>query len=162
MPAPTLTPELVEFLESGISILVGSRDARLVPEVARVMGTRLDTGGRELTLFVPVATGARTLSNARDNGRLAVCFTSVDHRSYQVKGRLVRAGEATETDRRVIESYRAALAQHFAIVGLPPRVTYRVTHWPAHALTMAVEDVYLQTPGPGAGVPLGQPRRRKS
>lgn len=156
-----ISPELSEYLESGISILVGSRDARMFPEGMRALGARVEPGGRELTVFLPVATAERTLANARENGRLSVCFASVDHRSYQIKGRLARVDPASEDDRRAIERYRAALSQHFGVVGVPPRLTYRLSHWPAHAVRIAIEAVYLQTPGPGAGVPLGQPRRGK-
>ena len=154
----SISPELAQFLQSGISILVGSRDARFVPEVARVLGARIEAGGREMTVFVPAATAERTIANARDNGRLAVCFAAVDHRSYQVKGRLVDVRAADEDDRRLIERYRAALAQHFGSIGLPPKLTYRLSHWPAQAVRLAVEAVFLQTPGPDAGVPLGKPR----
>jgi len=153
-----ISPELAEFLESGISIQVGSRDARLTPEVARAFGARVEAGGREVTLFLPVATAGRTLANARENGRLAVCFSAIDHRSYQVKGRLKAVREADERDRAAIERYRAALAQIYGVVGMPPRLTYRIRHWPAHAVCIEVEALFLQTPGPGAGVACGQPR----
>jgi hypothetical protein len=156
---PSISPELAEFLESGISVLVGSRDARLLPEVARAFGARIEAGGRELTVFLPVATAERTLANARENGRLAVCFSAIDHRSYQIKGRLKAVCDAADDDRRSIERYRAALAQVYGSVGMPPRLTYRIRHWPAHAVRLEVETIFLQTPGPGAGVALGQPRR---
>jgi len=155
----SIPSELVEFLESGIGILVGTRDARLQPEVARALGARVEADGRELVVFLPVATSARTLTNAHENGRLAVCFSATDHRSYQIKGRLAEVREAGPEDRRLIERYRAGLAQHYGHVGMPPVLTYRITHWPAHAMRLAVEAVFLQTPGPGAGAALGQPRR---
>ena len=85
-----------------------------------------------------------------------MCFAAVDHRSYQIKGRLVDARAADEDDRKSIERYRSALAQHYGAVGMPPRLTYRIVRWPAHALRMAVESVFIQTPGPGAGVPLAK------
>jgi hypothetical protein len=155
----SISPELAEFLESGISVLVGSRDARLIPESTRAFGARVEAGGKELTVFLPAATDGITLANVRDNGRLAVCFSAVDHRSYQVKGRFVGVRDADEIDRRAIERYRAALAQHYGHVGMPPRLTYRLQCLPAHAVRLAVETVFLQTPGPGAGGKLGKPRR---
>ena len=155
----SISPELVGYLESGISVLVGSRDARMMPEVARAFGAKVVPGGRELVVFVPAATAARTLANAQENGRLAVCFSSVDHRSYQIKGRFLGARDAGEEDRRAIEAYRAGLAQHYGVVGMPPRLTYRIAHWPAHAVRLEVETIFLQTPGPGAGAALGTPRR---
>lgn len=156
---PFIPQDLATYFESGISILAGTRDARKIPEATRVLGARIDPDGRAFTVFLSAATAQRTLANVRDNGRMAVCFTSVDHRSYQVKGRVTDVSDADEKDRHAIERYRAALAQHFGFVGLPPRLTYRLSHWPAHAVRVAVETVFLQTPGPGAGGPLGTPRR---
>ncbi len=159
---PSIPRDLTPFLEAGISVLVGSRDGRLLPEVARVFGARVEASGRELTFFVPIATAERTLANARDNGRLAVCFTAVDHRSYQIKGKWTGVRDADADDRRWIERYRTALAQHFGEVGMAPRLTLRIRHWPAYAFRIEVESIFNQTPGPGAGVPLGKPRRGKS
>jgi hypothetical protein len=157
----SIAPELTEFLESGISVLVGSRDARLIPECARAFGARVEANGRELVVFLPVAASERTIANARDNGRLAVCFAAVDHRSYQIKGKLKSVRDADERDRKSIERYRAALAQHYGAVGMAPRLTYRLSHWPAHAVSMEVESIFLQTPGPNAGEVLGKPREGK-
>jgi hypothetical protein len=39
-------------------------------------------------------------------------------------------------------------------IGLPRRVTHRIAHWPAFAIEMTVEQIFDQTPGPKAGVPL--------
>ena len=155
----TISPDLAEFLEAGISVLVGSRDARLIPESTRAFGARVEPGGKELTVFLPAATAERTLSNARDNGRLAVCFSAIDHRSYQVKGRLVDVRDADEEDRRAIERYRAGLSKMYGWAGMSPRLTYRINCWPAHAVRLAVETIFLQTPGPGAGVLLRELRR---
>ena len=155
----SIPPELAEFLQSGIGVLVGSRDARMLPEVTRAFGARVEAGGSELTVFLPVATAERTLANARENGRLAVCFAAVDHRSYQVKGRFAAVRPADDDERRAIERYRAALARHYGAVGMPPRLTCRINHWPAHAVRLEVEAIYLQTPGPRAGATLGQAQR---
>lgn len=156
---PFISQELAAFFESGISVLAGTRDGRMVPEATRALGARVEAGGRALTVFLSAATAQRTLANVRDNGRMAVCFTSIDHKSYQVKGRVTDVRDADAEGRRAILQYRAALAQHFGFVGLPPRLTYRLNHWPAHAVRVAVESVFLQTPGPGAGGELGTPRR---
>lgn len=151
-----LSAELASFLESGIAILVGTRDARLFPECMRAIGARVEAGGAELTIFLPEAVAARTVANLRENGRLAVGFSRAsDHRSFQVKGRVLALGPARETDRADIERYRCALAAELQAVGLPPRITLRMVHWPAHAVRLHVDSVFVQTPGPGAGAPLG-------
>jgi len=86
--ARALPADLAEFLESGISILVGTRDAGLRPATVRAMGAAVQREARSLTLYVPDATGGQTLANLRDNGQIAATFSrAIDHRTIQVKGR---------------------------------------------------------------------------
>jgi hypothetical protein len=63
-----IPPEIASFLESGVSILVGTRDARLLPESIRAIGARVEAEGAELVLFLPDAVSATTLANLRENG----------------------------------------------------------------------------------------------
>jgi hypothetical protein len=153
--AEAISTELASFVQSGVSILVGTRDRRLFPECLRAVGARVERGRREVTLFVPVATGATTVENLADNGRVAVCFSRIeDHRSIQLKGRAVSVAPAEAADRAVIERYRGEFVKNLAFIGMPPRLTLRQNAWPCHAVRLRVESVFLQTPGPGAGAPL--------
>jgi hypothetical protein len=150
-----ISAALTPFLESGISVLVGTRSPRLFPECMRAMGARVERGGEELCVFAPAATAAVTLANLRDNGRIAVCFSRPqDHRSMQVKGKLLSVTDADSTDRDHVLRYRAAFAQELFWVGLPAQTTLRIAHWPCHAIRLQAETVFVQTPGPGAGEPL--------
>lgn len=150
-----IPPDLFDFLHSGVSMLVGTRDARFLPEGIRAVGARVEAEGAELTVFVPVATGARTFANVQDNRRLAACFSRpADHKTLQVKGTVVSMREAGPEDRPWVERHRTAFAATLAAVGLPTRLTLRIAHWPCYALRLRVEAVFVQTPGPGAGDPL--------
>jgi hypothetical protein len=147
--------DLVGFLESGVSVLVGTRDARLAPDATRAVGARLADDGGELMVFLPAATCATALANVGDNGRIAVCFSrAFDHRAVQVKGRAIEVRLAREQERALVDRYRAALAEELGHVGVPPRATLRWAHWPCHVVRLRVEGVFVQTPGPGAGAPL--------
>lgn len=138
-----------------MSILVGTRDARLRPDCLRAIGARVEREGSELCVFLPFGTVGANLANLRDNGRIAVCFSRpMDHRSMQLKGRVISIAEAGESDREQVDRFRAAYAQHLAFVGVPLRVTERMAHWPCWAVRFAVESIFVQTPGPGAGQPL--------
>ena len=150
-----LSGELSGFVQSGVSVLIGTRDVDLVPEACRGLGARVERGRREVTVFVPEVTGTRTFDNLRDNGRIAVCFSrAIDHRSVQLKGRVLSIEPATDDDRIVIDVYRASIAHAWGELGFPPRITMSITHWPAVAVRFAVESVFEQTPGPRAGVPI--------
>ena len=147
-----ITEELAEFIQSGVSIQLGTRDARLVPDCVRLLGARVEPGRDEVTVFVPAATGAKSLANLKDNGRIAVCFSRpADHRSIQLKGRAMSLEDAPPADRQVVDRYRAALTDVLSVLGVPPRTLLRISHWPCTAARFRVESVFVQTPGPGAG-----------
>jgi len=150
-----ISPELAQFLESGVSVLVGTRDARREPACMRGVGARVAANGAELTVFLPAATAATALANLADNGRIAVSFARArDHRSVQVKGRVLEVRDADGADRERIERYRRDLVEALGVVGVSPRSTLRLAHWPARAVRLRVEALFAQTPGPGAGAPL--------
>lgn len=150
-----ISKELEDFLQAGRSCVLGTRDAEKRPECVRVVGVRVERGRKEVSLFLPVATGAHTVANLRDNGRVAVGFSRVeDHRSIQLKGALVSLRDATERDRPAVEHWREAIEREFGWIGLPPSIIRRIAHWPCHAIRFRVESIFLQTPGPGAGDPL--------
>lgn len=149
--------ELAAFLQSGLSMVVGTRDADLRPEVARAVGLRVEAEGAEATVFVPVSTGADTLANLEANGRIALtCSRPADHRTLQLKGAVLEIRAADERDRGDIERYRQELAGVLGYVGVPPRLTGRVQAWPCHAVRFRVEALFQQTPGPDAGAALGR------
>ena len=151
-----ISDEVASFLESGVSILVGTRDDRLVPEAVRGCGAAVCAGGTELLVLVPEATGAATVANLAANGRIAVTFSRpTDHRSLQIKGRVLERRAAGDGERAIADRYRCGFAQELALVGVPPRMTIRMAMWPAHAVRLAIAGVFVQTPGPGAGATFG-------
>jgi hypothetical protein len=154
-----ISEELATFVQSGVSILVGTRDAACRPEGTRGFGALVGPARDELTVFVAASTGGRTLANARANGRVAVCFTRiVDHRSMQLKGSALEVRDARPEERVAIDRYGGLLVQIMGEIGVPPRIILRLSRWPAHALRLRIESVFVQTPGPGAGAPLGGSR----
>lgn len=149
--------DLAPLLQSGVSLIVGTRDSNLVPESARALGARVETGGRDVTVFLPVATCAQSIANLAANGRIAVTFVRIgDHYAVQAKGRVVEVRAATGDEHELIDRYRGELIQALGFVGMPPRQTARFAHWPAHAVRFVVEALYEQTPGPGAGGALAR------
>lgn len=147
--------ELADFVASGVSVLVGTRDAAWAPDAVRGMGARVEAAGRELSVFLPCATAGTSLANLTDNGRIAVCFSrAADHRSIQVKGRVVAISPADDEDHRAIDRYRNLLVDSWSFVGVPRRLTLRMAAWPAVTVRFTVDALYEQTPGPVAGTPI--------
>ena len=147
-----IADELIPFLESGVSVQVGTRDGQLFADSLRAYGLRVEPCRQQLTVFLPDSTSAQALANLRDNGRIALCLARIaDHRTIQLKGQAVDVRPAAETDLVVIRTYRARLAEALATIGLPMRLGVRLCHWPAHAVRVRVESLFDATPGPGAG-----------
>lgn len=150
-----ITPELARFIESGISVLVGTRDARLRPDGLRAAGIQADPTSGTLTVFLPQATCERALANLADNGRIAVTVTrAIDHRSLQIKGRAIEIRSASLAERKFIEQYLDLLAVDWGHVGVPRRSTRAMNFWPASTVRVAAETLFEQTPGPDAGQSL--------
>ncbi|MEI9935974.1 MAG: hypothetical protein WDO69_01990 [Pseudomonadota bacterium] len=147
-----LTAELVEYMESGVSLLVGTRDAALKPASARGFGVEIDAPGRSATVFLPASVATVTLSNLRDNGQIALTFSrGFDHRSLQVKGRVLSVGETNERQRRLQERYFAAFSEGLIFIGHRQKLLRRVRYYPSYALHFQIDSMFDQTPGPGAG-----------
>jgi hypothetical protein len=150
--ASLIPDDLVELFESGVSILVGTRDTSLRSEATRGVGVVVHPDRDRLTVFLPVDVSARAIANLRDNGCVAVGLSSMlDHKTLQVKGRLEEIRDATDADREVIARYHVAFAEILAITGIPRAISRQLNVWPCHAVTFIATDLFLQTPGPNAG-----------
>jgi hypothetical protein len=147
--------ELAGFLEQGLGINIGARDAQLRPEGCRALAARVESDGRYLTVYGARAAVARLLPHLENTGQAAVTFgRPVDDRACQVKGLFVEAWDASEAERPIVTSQWEALLEQFEAVGIPRVVTGGWTVWPATAIRLKVTSVFDQTPGPQAGAPL--------
>lgn len=152
---PPIPEDLVPFVESGVSILVGTRDAGSRPYAMRAVGVKIHEGRRALTVYIPDVPGARSLANLRATKRIALTFTRpLDHRSIQVKGVVTAMRAASEEERSFLESYLEAWGEHVELVGLPRVLGSRLTYWPATAVDVDLDAIFQQTPGPSAGARL--------
>ncbi|HEY6562475.1 MAG TPA: pyridoxamine 5'-phosphate oxidase family protein [Polyangiaceae bacterium] len=158
--AVRLPEDFVDFMESGVSVLVASRDEDLRPECMRAVGVSVAADRQSMTLFLSEVMAGRTLENLRDNGEIAVSFSRpIDHRSLQVKGRVTALRPAMEEDRSLQDRYLIAYVEQLYLVGLPRSLARRVRSWPSVAVSLQIADVFVQTPGPGAGRRVDQSGR---
>jgi hypothetical protein len=154
-----ISDEIAAFLSQGLSTLVGTCSAARIPQCVRAVGIRLHAERTRAAVFLPAATSEKTVANLRDNPRIAVLASyPLDHRSLQLKGAVLGVAPAPESDRAYIDAYMSTFASVLEVVGMPYEVVTMVTHWPALTVEFAIEELYVQTPGPGAGAKFdGQP-----
>jgi predicted RNA-binding Zn ribbon-like protein len=139
-------------LEPGLSILVGTADSAGTPSCCRGIAIQSLDEFETITVFLPVATSHETIHNVATTKQLAVVATHPrDNFATQFKGTTLDARLAREDESAFVRQRLDALADVLDRIGVPRRLTHRVAHWPAFALTMRVEQVFDQTPGPKAG-----------
>lgn len=155
---PVLNEAVVELIESGASMIVGTRDREMRPECARGLGARVSEDRTRVTVLLNGALSERMRADLADNGRIAVGFSRVhDHRTIQIKGRALDVREGDEGDVAAAERYVIAFSEQVALAGLPRSVVRRVALTPCLVVELEVDEVFDQTPGPGAGEALNAP-----
>ena len=147
-----IPPEMVELLQTGVSIVVGTRDASLMPECTRAWGIVIGKDRVSATIFLTETISRKTLENLKENGLIAVsCTRPTDHIACQLKGRLRSIRPANKQERAKSRAWHKEFTEELVAVGIPPEVCEAWITEPALAVDIEVTDVFLQTPGPGTG-----------
>jgi len=153
-----INEEMKAFVESGVSVVVGTRDVMLVPEIVRAWGPVVSTDRRSVGLCVGQAAGARTLDNLSTIGQISVVFTlPTNLQSVQMKGTWIETADADADDLAAVDRHREAFAALNERIGMPRRGVE--TFWKRELetspvlikLRFAPEQIFNQTPGPDAG-----------
>jgi pyridoxamine 5'-phosphate oxidase-like protein len=157
-PGGLLPAELAAFIERGVSVMVGTRDADLVPELVRAWGPRISADGASVSVCVALAAGAKTLANLQDNSRLAVTFARpADSHAIQVWGRCLGTGRPQRDDLAAVQQHRDLFAELNTRLGVPKPFINAL--WQRELagspgmvrIRFVAEQIFNQTPGPGAG-----------
>ncbi|MBX3582458.1 MAG: hypothetical protein KF810_11210 [Rhizobiaceae bacterium] len=152
-----LTPDVVSFCESGVSIAMSSCDEYGNPVVGRALGCRVDGSGK-VRLVLRTEANQEVLGAVDCNAGLAVTFTQPStHRSLQLKATCARFLEPDPSDLSLAEQRAAALKVELIADGFLAAFAARYCAFDPGQLA-AIEFVpthaFVQTPGPGAGNPL--------
>ena len=148
-----LDQSLTEFLEQGVAIHIGTRNARLQPNGCRVTAVRVEAQGRHLVVYLPKAATPAVLEDLKDNGQAAVSFARpTDDRAVQVKGEFISLRDADPGEEAFVLGQWQSLLKELDMIGLAALTsTSTWLMWPCVAVTIRVTAVFSQTPGPEAG-----------
>lgn len=125
----------------------------------RATGLRIHPDGLHVTVYLPAATSRNTVTDVTENPRVAILVSQpLSHRSFQIKGAVTQVAQAPDDARAFIEEYLAGFARVLETIGMPYEVVMMLSHWPSLALEVRLSELYLQTPGPGAGARLSGPQ----
>jgi hypothetical protein len=143
---------LVDFMHGSVLAFVGTRDARLRPAVTWAFGLRAAAATGEITAFVPDVEIEQTRNNLSHNGLVALTVVHpISHECYQFKGKLAGMRATTDEERAVQDILRSKLVTLLAVFPPGQALISRLVVAPSTAISLKVEQAFLQTPGPGAG-----------
>jgi Pyridoxamine 5'-phosphate oxidase len=154
----SIDDQLRAFLESGVSVLVGTRDSGLNPEITRAWGPRVSRDRTSIRLCVPLTTSRKTLENLKENGQIAVSFSlPTTYKTIQLKGHYIETVKPNATDLRAVERHREAFCSLNEGLGVERHLLD--SFWRAELATSPIlvairfhpEEIFDQTPGPKAG-----------
>jgi hypothetical protein len=154
-----LDPDLIAFLESGCSTIVGLLTPTGEPFATRAWGTAVvDPERPTLRLLLGAAALASVGRHAGDGSSFPLAVTGADVqtlRSLQLKGTAHSIEMVTDEDRvrsaRFCDEFFGAVAQ---VDGIRRQLMARLAPIDLLACTFDADEMYDQTPGPGAGAPL--------
>lgn len=153
-----LSAELVDFTESGVSILVASCREGGLPACVRGVGAAVARGRKQVTVYVTDEVSGELLEGLQPGRPIAVTLCRpIDHRTIQLKGPVLEVRPSGDGDRLVQERYLAGFVEQLYCVGLPRAITQRLRIFPSTAVVFEVDELFDQTPGPGAGQVLTGP-----
>ena len=160
--AATLPADLVAIMARGVSVIVGSRDAKLRPSIMRAVGSRVEANGQDVTVYLSRSSSRQLLQDIAATGQLAVVFSEPStHRTVQLKASRAEIRQAVDADAPVLAAYLKSMEHEIQQVGFAPPLTRAML---AHRLDDVVavrftpEQAFDQTPGPRAGAALGGAR----
>jgi len=152
-------PETIKILESGCSLVVGTVASDGEPVAGRGWGlTVTDPDGDRVRLVLDKS-DIGTRENIEATGRLALTAGDVATlRAWQLKGRVttavVDADDAVRAE--VVEFCDAFFNNVIATDGTERRLLERLVPFDFVVCEMTVDEVFDQTPGPGAGTAVSR------
>lgn len=152
--------KILKFLETSSAAIAGTRNERMVPSLHRVSAWRLDADGETLSCAISGNYTPNLIANLENNGQLAVTITEVvSHETYQFKGRYTGHHPATPADIALFEAKRGRFVDALGILfpELPEDIGGAYLLEPTIVVQCKVREIFLQTPGPGAGSRLFPP-----
>jgi hypothetical protein len=153
-----LTAEQAAFIESGLSVNIGTCDQAGIPWATRGMAARMSADRRLCTVWFAESQSGELARALRASRRIAVVLSlPSSHRTLQLKGSdaIVEPLDPADTEllSRQFDGFAADLAQ----IGFDrPFALSLLAALPSDIVTarFTVAQGFIQTPGPAAGQPL--------
>ncbi len=155
----TLSETHAGFCESGVRIVIASRDVQNRPLLGLAVGCRVGTDRRRVTLLLPRHRYPLLVDAIRRSGAIAASFSEPSsHKGIQLKGTDAALVAIEAADAQRMAAYIELLAGDVERVGNSGRLVRAALHCPIDevaAIAFTPQAAYTQTPGALAGNRLG-------
>ena len=146
--------KIVRFLERANVAFAGTRDGNLVPHGHHVSGWTVGADARTITALSPESDTPHLIDSLLDNGQFSMTTEEYPaHEAYQFKGQYLRHRAAGPEDIEMVDRIRERFLRSVRAF-FPPDAEEWIRAFvvtPSVAVEFEVKEVFLQTPGPGAG-----------
>lgn len=146
------------FIGGNVMIVVGTRDADLRPRIGRGCGAWFERETGQVRVLISASQWAPAVRNAVSGAPIATTFVDpITYAAYQIKGRISEVAPATAADSARAEDYVARMLGVFMPLGVSrlQLSSTLVSHYPV-AIGFWPAELFVQTPGPGAGRRVGR------
>jgi hypothetical protein len=154
---------ILTFLQDrGTVAVTGTRDANLIPHIQYVSGWEVESDKRTIRCSVHEAYIDNLITSLEDNGQVTLTVEQIgSHETYQFKGNYTGSTPPNSADvaahQRIKNRFAKLVNQIF---GLPEDICLAYIPPPSLVVRLAVREIFLQTPGPGAGHRLFPPEEK--
>jgi hypothetical protein len=155
--------KILAFLQDRGAVAVsGTRDANLIPRIQYVSGWEVESDRLTIRCSLPEADIDNLIASLKDNGQLSLTIEQIgSHETYQFKGNYIGSTPPNSEDlaahERIKNRFAKLASQTF---GLPEDIGLAFTPRPSLVVRFRIREIFLQTPGPGAGHRLFPPEEK--
>jgi len=145
---------ILKFLQDRGAIAVsGTRDANRVPHVHYVSGWDVEPDQQTVRCSINRANLDHLFSSLEDNGQFSLTVEQIGtHETYQFKGKYAGSAEPNDADLAAHQRMTERFAQSVSLLfGYSEEDCRAFISPPTVVVRFTVREIFLQTPGPGAG-----------
>lgn len=151
-----LDDEILEFLRRPLMCIIAAVDADGRPSAGRGIGLHVLDDRETIDVIFSAWQWPRLISSVQQTGRLAVTVVSPsDYMTFQIKGAAaIRDAGRCDLDRA--DRFMADATDALSSLGVPPAIIAPwLTPRGAKVVRLRASEIYIQTPGPNAGMSAG-------
>lgn len=158
MGASVIDPRLQAFLANPVMVVLAAADETGRAALARGMGARVQAGEAAVEVFVSRAQWGGVVRALQSGARVAVTLSRPEtYETYQIKGAVTACRSPDDDGLAFAAAYCERISAHLLSLGpLQRHIACWITTEDLVGVHVRVEQLFNQTPGPGAGDLLPQ------